>query len=429
MSKKVKNKNSSQGQSLFASQVQSDLKQKLNPDKRKDVDLNLSDKSHDDNQSKKLSFKQKWQNQVVDQDVIKEAKDYKQILQRCIGGSLLGSNSIVYGSSTSLYACHHSSFENIVNRCCDLFAPKSFLDFCWKLLWLLPVLITFLVVCIALYAIDAALFNAGYELILIFCFIGINIVGIGLLLFLPKYRPNNLINKNSFKDDQSKLWSLIIVVFIALLLIGLAFIPRFAWNQGYPLGHINYSQYVDIVGINNVNITNNIGPDATIETSYALQILAGGFLCGLTMFIPGLSGSYMLSIVGANSYLNTATRYAFAGYSPDPSIAISSNWAWTTIVISFIGLICGFIASCFIARYLINKRDNLFKNISFAAACSLFISIFIALSSYDYDAMQNNSILLAICIAALFVITVGGALGMWWYGHKHSLSLSWMWTE
>jgi len=59
MSKKVKNKNSSQGQSLFASQVQSDLKQKLNPDKRKDVDLNLSDKSHDDNQSKKLSFKQK----------------------------------------------------------------------------------------------------------------------------------------------------------------------------------------------------------------------------------------------------------------------------------------------------------------------------------------------------------------------------------
>lgn len=59
MSKKVKNKNSSHGQSLFASQVQSDLKQKLNPDKRKDVDLNLSDKSHDDNQPKKLSFKQK----------------------------------------------------------------------------------------------------------------------------------------------------------------------------------------------------------------------------------------------------------------------------------------------------------------------------------------------------------------------------------
>jgi len=54
----------------------------------------------------------------------------------------------------------------------------------------------------------------------------------------------------------------------------------------------------------------------------------------------------------------------------------------------------------------------LFKNISFAAACSLFISIFIALSSYDYEAMQNNSILLAICIAALFVITIGAGLGM-----------------
>lgn len=373
--------------------------------------------------------KKKFKEQTIDLDVVAEVKDYKRILSNCLVACLLASNSIVYGSSSSLYACHHKDYKNVIERCCGLFKPKSFLDFCWKLLWFLPLLATFILVCAAIYAIDSLLFAAGYELVLIFAFIGINIVGMVLLLFLPKNRPTSLINRTSFANNQNKTINLIVFSLVFILIFGLSFVVRFAWNQGYPVGSINYNQYVDIVGSNNIYISNNIGPNATIETSYALQILVGGFLCGLVTFIPGISGSFMLSIVGANSYLNTATRFAFAGYSPDPSIAIGSNWAWTTIVIAFIGLIFGFISSCFLSMSMMKKTDSFLNTISFASATSLFLAIFISLSWLDYAAMARNAVLLAVSLVLMFTIVAASAGVMWFYSRKKPVGLSWIWTD
>lgn len=374
----------------------------------------------------KKTFKQIWNSQIVDEEVKKDSLDVKKILKQSILGSTMGLNSVVYGSSSSLIAYQNSNYEKMVNRFCDLFTPKSFLDFCWKLLWSLPFFFSFLATFIIIFAINSALYFAGYELVLIFAFIGINLVSLAFILFLPNNRPTSLINHDKFSESKDKTLNLIIFIFAFIVVLAITFVARFVWTTEYPFGHINSSQFETI----DPTITQSmIMNKSTIETTYALQIIAAGFLCGLTSFIPGLSGSFMLAVLGSNSYINTATRYAFGGFKISPDLIINSNWAWSTIIITFIGLVLGFVSSCFIMRYLLNKNKNGFDTMVFGLGTSLFIATFISLFSVDYLTLGKEPLLLGLSLAMMFLIIAASPLYFYFIGKKKNLSFSWMWKS
>lgn len=430
MSKRSKkNKNKHINQNNLSSKLTSNLKQKLNTENRVDVsskDKEVLEKEQNEQKEEKLTFKQKWANQKVDKEVVSEIKNLKQHFKNSLWGSLFASNSIVYGSSTSIYAYQSSYYEKVVNRFTGLFSPKSFLDFCWKLLWALPFLIVFILTCVCMYAIDSALYASGYQLAIIFFFIGLNVVGLMFLLFIPKTRPTNLINKNSFRDKEfQKTWHLITCIVILVVVLAIAFVARFAWNQGYPSSsHINFVQYTAIVGSNNTQISSIISQN-DIDTAYALEILFAAFLCGFTTFIPGFSGSFMLAVIGSDSLLNTATRFALGGYTN--GLSINSNWAWSTIVIALIGLISGFAASCFTAKWLFTKQKDWLNTIAFSASLITIVAILISLQTNDYKELGSNSALLGTSLALLFVPIISGSVGLYFYGRKNNLSFAWMW--
>lgn len=401
-----------------SSKLTNSLKDDLN--KRFQIDKRIDNPIVEDIEEKdtKNSIKKE---QYFDKDIKNEAKDWKSIFKLCGVGSLLAANSTVYGSSSSLVLYQTNHYSKLVNRICDVFSPKSFLDFLWKFLWVLPFFIAFLATFAAIYAIDSALFSLGYELVIIFLFIGINIISLLFLILLPKNRPNSLINRSKFKESKGKTFNLVIFILLFLIIFGISFIARYAWNnQGsYPIGFINYDQYSQV---NNLPFISTAITDDSINTTYALQIVFAGFLCGFTTFIPGLSGSFMLSVIGSDSYINTAFRYAFSGFSDVP---VSGNWAWSTIIITFIGLILGFIASAFLARYLFEKQNDLLKVIAFASSTVLFISVLLSLKDINYVVMANNSILLGLSIGMLFLPIVAGSITILVLHTKNKVDFSW----
>lgn len=350
----------------------------------------------------------------------------KQIIKDSIFGLVMGINSIPYGSSSSLIAYQMNGYNLIVDKVCNVFSPKSFKEFWWNLLKILPFLFGFLISTIIMFTITSALNFAGYELVIIFLFIGINFVGMLTSLFFKKNRPTSLLGRSNHIDKKTKINNWILFSFIFLLIISLGLVAKLAWNSDFPSGHINFQQY-ELVSNN--NIISDVIKQNTIQTTYALQILFSGLLCGITTFIPGLSGSCMLATLGTNSLINTAVRYAFGGYSVDPMIDISSNWAWSTIVITFIGLILGLVVSSFFTKWLLNKNSDIFKTISFGMSSSLFIATLVSLISYDYQIINMNTLLLGLSIGMLVLPIISSSLILGIYGKQKNLSFSWMWSK
>lgn len=387
--------------------VASSLNQKLNIKDRIDVDKNDSEKNDENNKIKnKKSFKQKWNEQKVDKKYIDESKNWKEIFKRSILGGIVGSNSVVYGSSSSLYAYQMKNYYDVVDGWCNFFSPKSLRDWLWKLVWILPFFLAFIVAIIIIYAIDSAIFASGYELSLIFLFVGINIIGLFLLILNPRKRPNNFFRKNEIN------WKQIVLFFTSMVIIfGIAFAARYAWLQEYPFSHLTYQQVSEI---NQNTIISETIKNNSIQTSYAIQILIAGFLAGLTTFVPGTSGTFMLAVIGSNSFINTATRFVFGGYTSGID-GISLSWAWSTIVITLFGIILGFVASAFGTRYLMNKFKNSYKTMNLGFSIILVISIFVSLKSIDYTAIGMNNGLLISCLVLLLVPTIVGCSLLGWF--------------
>ena len=402
--------------SKLANSLKSNLNKKYKIDERVDTEV-----INDDNEKNtKSNFKTQ---QYFDKDIKNEAKNWKSILSVCGAASLLAANSTVYGSSSSLILYQTNNYGKIVGRICDAFSPKSFLDFLWKLLWILPFFIAFLGSFAVIYAIDSALFSIGYELVIIFLFLGINIISLIFLILLPKNRPNALINRSKFKESKNKTFNLVIFITLFLLILGISFIARYAWNNNpitYPVGFINHEQYTQFIPL---PVPSTTITDDSINTTYALQIVFAGFLCGFTSFIPGLSGNFMLSVIGSDSYINIAFRYAFSGFND--SVSISANWAWSTIIITFIGLILGFVASAFFAKYLYEKQNDLLKVIAFACSTVLFIAVLLSLKDINYVVMGSNPVLLGLSIGMLFLPIVIGSITILVLHHKNKVDFSW----
>ncbi|MDE5651817.1 MAG: hypothetical protein K2H80_02020 [Ureaplasma sp.] len=387
--------------------VASSLNQKLNIKDRVDIDKNDDSQKDENNKTKnKKTLKEKWNAQKVDKKYIDESKNWKDASKRAIFGSLIGANSIVYGSSSSLYAYQMKNYYTIVEGWCDFFNPKSLRDWLWKFVWILPFMLSFLVAIIIVYTINSVAFANGYELSLIFLFMAINIIGLFFLILNPKRRPKNFFKKNEID------WKQIILFITSMVIIfGISFAAKYAWIQEYPFGHLTYNQ---INTINNNVIVSGIIQNNSIQTTYAIQILIAGFLAGLTTFIPGTSGTFMLAVIGSNSFINTATRFIFGGYTGGVN-GISLSWAWSTIIIALFGIILGFVSSAFGAKYLMNRFDNSYKTINLGFSIILVISILVSLQNIDYTAIGTNSGLLISCLVLLLVPMIAGCGLIGWF--------------
>lgn len=334
----------------------------------------------------------------------KTAKNNSSWLSDVFHGSMMGLSGVAYGSSVSIISnWHDNSFKTILDRLSYLFKKSSVRNYFKNLLSLAIFIISALAIFIISYVVYAEIYKAGYAIAASFLFIGLNTFSIPMLFFIKSKKPKLAINSQQFATyDKPKInWILFAVVFF--LIFGIAFVARYAWTTNdYPIGLINFDQYQTYINPLSNNISSTLYSSSNLDTSYILQILFGAFLCGFATFIPGLSGSYLLNVVGVNTDINIAVQYGFGGYNS--GIAnISSDWAWPVIVISFIGILAGIVTSIFVVNYLLKNHHDLFNTAVLAISIASFIGIFISFNSNEYIVLSNDKSLLGTSIGLFFI--------------------------
>ncbi len=342
-------------------------------------------------------------------------------------GLVLGCSGVVYASSASLISSwHHQSFENIVFRLSNLFKKNSFREYFKNIISLGIFILSALIIFIISYVIYAEISKAGFAIAASFLFMGLNTFSIPMLFFIKSRQAKLAINKQQFANyDKPKInWAIFAISF--LVIFGIGFAARYGWTNGsYPIGMITENQYQDYIGVISSNNVSSIYSSSNLETSYILQILFGAFLCGFATFIPGLSGSFMLNVVGVNTDINIAVQYGFGHYNSGIE-NISNDWAWPVIVISLIGILCGLVSSIFTVNYVIKNQLNIFNTIILGISLSSIIAYFVSFNSYQYTVLSNDKTLLGTSIGLFFssIIPIFGT--MLFFQKKHLINLKFL---
>lgn len=354
---------------------------------------------------------------VIDEDVVVEKKSKSQYNSSWISdacqGALLGFGGVAYGSSASLISNWYSNpYESVISRLTGLFKKTSLSNYFKNFLSLGIFMLTALVVFMISYVVYAEMNKAGYAMAASFLFIGLNLFSIPMLFLIKRLKPKLAFSSQQFASYERPKFNWIIFAILFLIIFSIAFVARYAWStDSYPTGLININQYNDFISSSVTNINESIYASSNLDTSYILQILFGAFLCGFAAFIPGLSGSYLLNVVGVNTDINIAVQYGFGGYNSGIEI-ISNDWAWPVIVISFIGVLAGIVASLFTMNYLLKNQRDLLNIGVLAISLASFIAILISFNEYEYIVLSSDKGLLGASVALFFVsiIPVFGTL-------------------
>lgn len=378
----------------------------------------------------KVKVKQKEENNILDVEIKKQKKqsNNSSLINDILQGSLLGFGGIAYGSSASLISNWYSnSYSNIIVRLTKLFKKSSFSDYFKNLLSLTGFILSSLVIFIISYVIYVEMSKAGYAIAASFLFIGLNIFSIPMLYLIKQLRPKLAINSQQFSSFERPKINWIIFGILFFVIFGISFIARYAWvsNDTFPSGLITSGQFESYVSPIANNVVSSVYSNSNLETSYILQILFGTFLCGFATFIPGLSGSFLLNVVGVNTDINIAVQYGFGNYSSGIEM-ISSDWAWPVIVISFIGVITGVIASIFTMNYLINNQKEILNTSIFAISIASFIGVLISFNEVQYKVLSNDHSLLGTSIALFFVSIIPVCGTILYFQKVHKINLKFL---
>ena len=458
MAKKDKNKqkgasNQTQGpnSNAFMKQMKQNIQQKMKTDQRKDVDLEeIKEKERIQQEEQKKKEKEKEGVKVpkpYNKRVKQEAGNWKEILKRTVAGGVAAGCSVVPGASTSVLI---GRTPTLIGKICEsfvsLFKPRSFIDWVWNFLWMLPFLVVFLGAFVLSYYVYFQIQEAGYGIAMVFMFIGMTIFTIPLLYFLNWSHPHLPINRKQFEDarEQNKkpAWVWALLAFGFVLIIGLSFVVRFAWSSdGYPAGTLNLEQFEMLyteTGNINQELASSISnlealTNHTIQTAYAIQVLAAGFLAGFTMLIPGLSGSFFMGVLGCDSSVNIAVKYAFTGYTftdnaegIQNTLSVNSSWAWSVVVIMFIGAFCGIVASLFFIKTMSSKFQNGFNALVLGFYVASVFAGFISISNADYKLLGQDSKVLAASLTLLFGMSIPGFIWMMLYQKLGFINVKWL---
>lgn len=414
--KKVAGNNNQQSNAsnAFLKQMKQNIQQKMKTDQRKDVDLEeIKQQELKQQQEEKVKGTDKKGVKIakpINKQVKQEASDWREILKRMTLGGVSAACSVVPGSSSTVLTAktphmHNKMCESFVS----LFKPRSSMDWLWNFLWMLPFIIVFLGVFILSYYVYFKIQEAGYGIAMVFLFIGISIFSFPLLWLMTHTRPRFAITRQQFDDekDQNKkpgiVWTLFVIGFV--LILGIAFVARFAWTpDSFPIStptlanHFTKEFVIDFDSYNNLY-------NSSIQTSFAFQVLFASFLCGICMLIPGLSGSYMLGVLGSNGDINVAIQYAFNHYAAK-GLTVSDNWAWATTIISFIGAFCGIVAALFFIKYMRSSFNNGYNALVMGMYIASMIAIFIAISKDNYTILSKNHKVLGCALGLMFASAI-----------------------
>ena len=447
--KNVQQKTQTSNSNAFMKQMKQNIQQKMKTDQRKDVDLEeIKEKELQQQEEQKKKEKENKGVKVpkpYNKRVKEESINVKEIFKRTIMGGVAAGCSVVPGASTSVLI---GRTPTLIGKLCEsfvsLFKPKSLVDWCWNFLWMLPFLVVFLGAFILSYYVYFQIEQAGYGIAMVFMFIGMTIFTIPLLYFLNWSHPKLAINRQQFEDmrEQNKkpgwVWALLIGGFI--LILGLSFVARFAWSHdGYPAGTLNLKQFNELYAETN-SISNSLSAsisnlealtNTTIQTSYAIQVLAAGFMAGFTMLIPGLSGSFFMGVLGCDSSVNIAVKYAFTGYTftdsvDGVSLSVNASWAWSVTVIMFIGAFCGIVASLFFIKTMSSKFQNGFNALVLGFYVASVFAGFISISNADYKLLGHDSNVLAASLILLFGMSILGFIWMLIYQKMGFINVKWL---
>ncbi|GAA5414739.1 hypothetical protein [Ureaplasma ceti] len=420
----------------FLRQMKQNIQQKMKTDQRKDVDLEAIKqqeiKQQEEEKAKEVEKKGVKVSKPYNKRVKEEASNWKEILKRTALGGVSAACSVVPGSSSTVLTARTPQLhDKMTESFAALFKPRSAIDWWWNFLWMLPFLVVFILVFVLAYYIYFKIQQSGYGISMVFLFIGISIFTAPLIYFMTSSRPKFAINRQEFYDqrDENKkpgiVWLLFVLGFF--LIIGIAFVARFAWvPNSFPISAPALNSVSSIQGVEGIDLkTYSDLYSHQINTAYAFQILFASFLCGICMLIPGLSGSFMLGVLGSNGDINAAIWYGFHGYTT-PGVEVSANWAWSTIIISFIGCFLGIVASLFFIRYMKRTFENGYKALVLGMYFASMIAIFIAISNSNYYILGHNKNVLGCSLGLLFASSVPAFLWMVVWQRLGFVDMKWL---
>ncbi len=375
---KNNNKNSQEDSGLYSS-YKNDLKNKYQ------IDENL--------EKEEIKKVEELETKREDESCIADSigwNNWKILLRNFFYGIFMGISDGIPGYSGGTTLSIIGFYDDLIRNIKLIFKPDVKKYF-WKyLLWFLPFLVAWIAMMLGFSKLVSAASDNQHAIILVFLF------GFFALFSIPIFYIKNkqdLPNYKTFfaevkKKEYKARIKLIFILAGFIILIAFALIARFVPTS------TNQFTNETIVGV--TFLGDKVINTNTFDSSKVFLWIAGGFLAGFCVLIPGVSGGlvlYMMNIYPEFTYaLSTFLSTWDANLIP-----------WIAVI--GIGSLLGIISSSMVIDWLIKKWKHYFLCFSLGLVMASFLSIFISLSASDYatlaDPFNVGMVVLMLFIAIL----------------------------
>lgn len=317
------------------------------------------------------------------------------LMKNFLYGIFMGVSDAIPGYSGGTTLSIIGFYEELIQNIKLIFKPDVKKYF-WKyLLWFLPFLIAWIGIFYGSSKIINLASTNGNGIILVFLF------GFFALFSIPIFyikNKNDLPNYKTLfsqvkKKEINKIIMLSLIILGFLVLLSFALMARFIPTSIHqdPTNPI-VIQGVTFLGDKQINTSQ-------FDSSKVFLWIFGGFLAGFCVLIPGISGGLVLYMMNIYPELT----YALSNFTANVNLL-----PW--IVVAVIGVFCGVITSTIVINWMLRKWKAYFMCFSLGLVIASFVSIFVSLSSQDYQTLANplnaGLSVLMIFIALIINITI-----------------------
>lgn len=401
------NKNLDQSNDLLKKQLMNQVSKKVDIENKYNVD-----EKDIDNKNKSLESKKdnKKKNSYIDEEIKCQSKNPISSLKRLVFGITLGASSVIPGLSASSLVGPLNFIDYFREKLYCFFKPKSFINFLFHLLWLLPILIGMIASFSLTFFIFYLIVESGYGISAILAMLGISI-GAAIIYFASK-KVKIPLSKRSYNEilSNGKKPKLRIATFIIILslFISLGLISRFAWPKeatGYSLGGISVlSQKI----VQEILLSTLYFQKINFETSHALLLLVAGMLVGFAMLTPGMSSGLLLATLGCWTKSFLGTKVAFSGdiQVKNNNNSFSLDTAWPIVIVLGIGFIFGLILNVLVFNWFRRKNKEIFELTIFAVYIGSIIGTLVGISTLDYNYLGSSISNIGIGVSLLIILPI-----------------------
>lgn len=399
------NKNIDQSNNLLKKQLMEQVNKKVDIENNYDVETKVEEKPNN------VPKEKKQRNTYIDEEIKTQSLNFIDSLKRLTFGITLGASSVIPGLSTSSLVGSINFIDYFREKVYGLFKPKSFMNFLFHLLWILPVLLGLIASFSLTFFIFYLIVESNHGIAIVLSAIGISIGSCIVYYFskkikLPFFKKtyNEILSNGKKPKLRIVLFIIIIVLFITSGLVA-----RLAWPAeptGYSMGGISVlSQEI----VQNHFNSNLYFSKTNFETSVALLLLVAGIFSGFAMLTPGMSSALLLATFGCWTKAFLGTKVAFSGSivsNLNPKNQFNPDTAWPIIIVLGIGFIMGIIINILFFNWFRKKNQECFNLSIFAIYIGSIIGTLISISSLDYNYLGTSSSNLGIGISLLFIFPI-----------------------